>query len=165
MILKIPATAGQLSGFEITGQARWVYDASTLEMGQQIKITNKTGAASVKGNIVEPSSSTDRAVGLIGAAGDPDPIGIVYEAGIADGSDMWVWCEGSICEIYFIDTATHGQFARTGATSDTGETAGQAVAEAVPSSPFATDKHFQEVGHVLTTHSGAGLALCWFHTN
>ena len=165
MIYRLPLPAAGLVGFEVAGKARWVYNVDTGEMGQQIKITNKTGGASVKGYILEASDSTDRAVGLIDAANDPDPIGIVYEAGIADESDMWIWCEGAICEVYYIDTATHGQFARTGVTGDTGETAGQAVAEAVPTSPFATDKHFQEIGHVLTTHSGAGLALTWFHTN
>jgi hypothetical protein len=46
-----------------------------------------------------------------------------------------------------------------------GDDDGNAVAEAVPSSPFATDKHFQEIGHVLETTGGAGLALCLLHSN
>jgi len=42
---------------------------------------------------------------------------------------------------------------------------GNAVAEAVPGSPAATDKHFQEAGHVLETVAADNLAKCVLHFN
>jgi len=35
---------------------------------------------------------------------------------------------------------------------------GNAIAGAFPTSPFATDKHFQELGHSMQSRTGAGLA-------
>jgi len=52
-----------------------------------------------------------------------------------------------------------------GVTADTGEEAGKGVWDALPSSPFATDKHFQEVGHNLEITAAPGLCLCAIHFN
>jgi len=42
---------------------------------------------------------------------------------------------------------------------------GQAKSEAVPTSPFATDKHFSEIGHVLESRTGEGLAKVYLDFN
>ena len=42
---------------------------------------------------------------------------------------------------------------------------GQALSEALAAPPFATDKHFYEIGHVLESRVGAGLAKCILHFN
>jgi hypothetical protein len=46
-----------------------------------------------------------------------------------------------------------------------GGTIGYAHQEAAPSSPFSSDKHFQEIGHILEATAGAGLAMCVLHSN
>lgn len=135
----------------------------TPEGGIAVKLTNKTGSASIKGYCVTASDDFDNAVQLV-PIGDPDCMGIVYESGIADGDEMWVITNG-IAEVYFWDSTTHGHLARTGLASDTGEVSGQAFSEPIPSPPFASDKHFCEIGHVLESRTGPGLAKVNLHFN
>jgi hypothetical protein len=70
-----------------------------------------------------------------------------------------------IADVYFWGNTVRGHLARTGIASDTGEVSGQALSEAVPESPFATDKHFCEIGHVIESRTGAGLAKIIMHFN
>lgn len=133
------------------------------EGGLLISLTNKSGANSIKGYLVKPSSTTDDAFTNC-AVGDPDIIGIVYDNDIADGSSCRIVVSG-IAEVYFLNAATHGNFARMCASGDAGAANGKAISEAVPTSPFATDKHFQEIGHIIQTTGGAGLARCVLHFN
>jgi len=150
-------------GINIGNKVRLYYDSVTNEAGIQVKLTNKSGGNSVKGYIVTASDGTNRAFKNC-VINSPDIIGVVAEAGIADGSECWVWMSGSICQVYYIGNTTRGYFARNLVTAD-GGSAGQAIAEALPSSPFATDKHFQEIGHLLESRVGAGLALTNTHFN
>ena len=46
-----------------------------------------------------------------------------------------------------------------------GWTVGKAASEAAPSTPFATDKHFQEIGHAIEATGAEGLCLCILHWN
>jgi len=133
--------------------------------GYMIKLTNKTGGASVKGEVVSIYSATavDNAVKKI-VVDVPDPIGVFYESGVADGSEAWIVVSG-IADVYFIGDTTRGYLARGFVSADSGYVSGQAMAEAVPTSPFATDKHFYEIGHVLESRTGAGLAKCVLHFN
>lgn len=134
----------------------------TPEGGLAVKLTNKTGGNSIKGYIAHTSPGTDDAFQL--APDDtPDPIGVIYEAGIADGAECWIVIQG-IVEVYFEAATTRGEFARVQVNTD-GGTVGVAVSEAMPTSPFATDKHFQEVAHILESIGGAGLARCIIHLN
>lgn len=135
----------------------------TIEGGLAIKLTNKTGSPSVKGELVTPSSSVQNAVSLAQIDG-PDIIGSFYEDGIVDGDEAWIVIAG-IADVYFIGNTTTGQFARMCATGDTGLVNGRAISEALPVPPFATDKHFQEIGHVIETRTGAGLAKIIMHFN
>jgi hypothetical protein len=137
----------------------------TPEGGIAIKLTNKTGAPSVKGEVVAPYSATavDNAVKKI-VVDEPDPIGVFYESDIADGAEAWIVIAG-IAEVYFIGNTTRGHIARGFITGDAGYVAGQALSEAVPTSPFATDKHFYEIGHLLASRTGAGLAKTAVHFN
>ena len=135
----------------------------TPDGGYAVKLINKTGAASVKGYLVDASPTTDRAVRLV-PVNDPDCIGAFLESGVPDGSEAWIVVSG-LAYVYFFGSTTRGHYARIGVTADTGEAAGQAISEAIPTSPFATDKHFQEIGHVLESRTGAGLALCCLHFN
>lgn len=133
--------------------------------GLMVKVTNKTGGASVKGEVVSVYSATaiNNAVRKI-LIDIPDPIGVFYESGVADGSEAWVVVSG-IADVYFVGNTVRGYLARGFITGDTGYVTGQALSEAVPTSPFATDKHFYEMGHVLESRTGAGLAKCVLHFN
>lgn len=134
----------------------------TPEGGLAIQVTNKTGGASVKGYLVTNSSATANAVKTV-VKGEADIVGIVYEAGIADGAEMWIVVSG-IADVYFMSAVTKGYYARN-QTAGEGGTAGMAIAEAVPTSPFSTDKHFMEIGHVLESRADAGLCKTILHFN
>ena len=135
----------------------------TQDGGLAVLLTNKTGAASVKGHLLDTSPDYDNAVALT-AIGVPDCIGVFLHSGVADGAEAWVVISG-IADVYFSGSTTRNHLARIGFSNDTGEVAGQAISEAFPTSPFSTDKHFGEVGHVLESRTGAGLAKCILHFN
>ena len=138
----------------------------TSDGGFAIKLTNKTGGTTTKGYIAQASSATDNAFVYIGND-EPDPMGIVF--GDDDGNNVaadgecWVTILGK-AYIYVTAAAARENVVRSPVAAD-GASAGQGVAEAVPTSPFATDKHFQEVGHTLEATAGAGLVLCVLHFN
>lgn len=135
----------------------------TDEGGLAVRLTNKTGAASVKGTLVDPHATVNNAVALV-PVNAPDIIGVMYDNGVADGAECWVVISG-IADVMFVGNTTAGHFARMTVTADTGDQAGYAISEAVPTSPFATDKHFQEIGHVLEARTGSGLAKVCLHFN
>jgi hypothetical protein len=124
---------------------------------------NKTGAASVKGYVVDPISSTENGVQLI-RQDIPDPIGVFLDSGVPDGDLAWVVILGK-AKVYFVGNTTVGHLARGFVAADAGFVLGQALSEAFPVSPFATDKHFYEIGHLLESRVGAGLALVDLHFN
>lgn len=136
----------------------------TPEGGLAVRLTNKTGGATVKGEIVDASGAVDNAVIKI-VKDVPDPIGVFYESGIADGAEAWVVVSG-IAEVYFVGNVTRGNLARGFLTADGASyVTGQALNEAVPTSPFSSDKHFYEIGHTIESRTGAGLAKVILHFN
>lgn len=146
-------------GYKVNDKV-WV----TNEGGLAVKLTNRTGGASVKGEIVTASSSYDNAVEKI-IKDVPNPIGVFYTSGVADGSEAWVVLHG-MADVYFVGNTTRGHIARGFLTADGGSyVTGQALSEAVPGSPFSADKHFYELGHVLESRTGAGLAKVALHFN
>jgi len=151
----------------ITMRSDMLYEGDsklTADGGLAVLLTNKTGGASVKGEVVGSSSSTNLAVAKI-VKDVPDPIGVFYESGIADGSKAWIVVSG-VAYVYFVGNATRGHIARGFLTADGASyVTGQAMSEAVPSSPFNVDKHFYEIGHVLESRTGAGLARVVLHFN
>lgn len=137
----------------------------TPEGGLAVWLTNKTGAPTVKGYLVTAydDSAIDNAFELV-SVDAPDIIGAIYDAGIADGQLCRVVVAG-IADVYFAGDTTRGHFARMTVAADTGDAPGVAISETKPTSPFATDKHFMEVGHVLQSRTGAGLARILMHFN
>jgi hypothetical protein len=131
--------------------------------GIAVLLTNKSGATSIKGYLVDASPTVNNAVRLV-PVNSPDCIGAFLDSGVPDGAEAWIVVSG-IADVYFFSSTTRGHYARVGVTADTGEAAGQALSEAIPTSPFATDKHFMEIGHVLESRTGAGLAKCCLHFN
>ncbi len=119
----------------------------------QIKLTNKTGAASVRGELVKADPATDFSF-ILTAADDDECLGVVAEAGVADASDAWVTISGR-AQVLLKDTtaATRGNWV---ATSDA---AGRA--DATVAAPPGVPAHFQEIGHAIE-NVGAGVdQLAW----
>jgi hypothetical protein len=139
---------------------RW---KKTREGGDAVLLINRTGASSVKGEVVALSLSYDTACTLI-TVDRPDPVGVFYESGVANGSEAWIVISGP-ADVYFIGSTTHGHLARGFVGADGGYVIGQALSEAVPTPPFASDKHWYEIGHVAQSRTGAGLARTILHFN
>jgi hypothetical protein len=137
------------------------YDSTTNERGFLIKMINRTGAASVKGTLVAASTTADREI--IKQASEYDVFGVIEEAGVAEGSECWVWMTGSICQVLFKDTVAPVR-ASVALAADTD---GRADVAATPPPPPSVDSHFKEIGHVLESKSAGTnvLALCILHFN
>jgi len=138
-----------------------IVDTNTGESGIAQKILNKTGVNSVKGTIVSQSTVTD--FGFILQANEFDGIGVVYEAGVPDGSYAWVWKVGSRAQVLWAD----GQSATRGYLALMSPTDGRAYNVQIPSSNPVTAEHFKETGHVLESKvPGTNvLVLCDTHFN
>lgn len=130
--------------------------ALTPEGGLAVKLTNKTGAASVKGTIVSVSTGTDNAFAL-SAVDASGCVGVVYETDIADAAECWVVVKG-IAQVLFTNNVTHGMYARPGVAADTGEVAGKAVGAAIPAATFNTDAYLARFGFVLESKNAGSLA-------
>jgi hypothetical protein len=135
----------------------------TPEGGVAVYMTNKTGAASVKGALVEcyDGGAVNRAFDLT-ATGANHAIGVVYEAGVADGSECIVVIAGTAeCLIEAGDTIARGYWASTGKS-----TAGRVSLSNVPGGGSVAD-HFTEIGHCqeTLTNTGSTLARCVIHFN
>lgn len=143
----------------------WKNDQNTFrtpEGGYAIRIINKTGANSIKGTTLKGSSSFDNGVELT-VNDDVDPIGIMYSNGVPDGEYVWIVKSGKAYVLYGT-AVTRGTFARIPVVADS-IASGRAVAEALPTPPLATDKHFQEIGHPIESIGAPGLALTMVHFN
>ncbi len=127
----------------------------TLIGGYAIKITNKTGGNTVAGQLIKPDTLNDDAFITI-AANDQEIIGIVLDAGIADGSEAWVVVAGIADVLMDAGGSASGDRAISSATAGSADVwnVGGAVAT-----------HFQEIGHCIETRVGAGLARCVLHFN
>lgn len=132
----------------------------TPEGGFAVPRINKTGAASIKGTIVEESMTTDGAFAVADANSD-EPIGIVYQDGIADGALCLIIVTGT-AEVLLKDTtaATRHNWVKTSNVT------GRADATTT-TPPGASPDHWQEIGHAAQD-AGAGtdvLCLCTLHFN
>ena len=129
----------------------------TPEGGFAVRLLNATGAPSIKGTIID-AHTVDLSFGIC-SADDPQPIGVVYENGVADGDQCWIVCHG-IADILLEDStaSTVGYWARISITQDgraditNAAPAGGGVAE--------LDRHMREVGHCLQTVSAGTDKLC-----
>lgn len=119
----------------------------------------------LKGHVVRVSTSADDTVAL-SAPDSVDPIGVLY-SGTPDSDGYLPVVVSGRAKVLFVNSGgvTRRQFARVTVSADTGAVAGYAIGEAAPTPPLATDKHFQELGHVLETTGAAGLATVNLHQN
>ena len=122
--------------------------------GHAIKLTNKTGANSVAGELVIASAGTADAVDLAGA-NELMPIGAFLESGIADGSEAWVVVGG------IADVRADAAGWALGDRIVTSATAGRGAANNIP----AVAVHFQEVGHAIEAAAANANARIVMHFN
>lgn len=127
--------------------------------GTAVKLTNETGAPSVKGTIVQAveASGMDDSFEVADADG-VQPIGIVYEDGIADGSECWVVING-IAQVLLKDgtTSTSGNWVKV---SDVAGRADATFAAPPGGGVPELDQHMGEIGHSLETNSIGIDVLC-----
>jgi hypothetical protein len=132
----------------------------TPEGGIAVKLTNKTGVNSVKGSVISASTTNDNAFHL--QSSEYDSFGIVYEDGIADGSECWVVISGR-CQVLLKDTVGTSRASLMIAA----DTDGRADVLSTPPPPPTTDTHFKEIGHCIEAKTGGTnvLAYCIIHFN
>jgi hypothetical protein len=134
----------------------------TPDGGLAVLLTNKTGAASVKGTVVTTGTVQDNSFAL--QAAEFEAAGIVYDSGVADGSECWVVVSG-IAEVLMKDgtAATRGFWTRCA------DTDGRAESTAAPTGIGALDvaEHFKEIGHCLESKAAGTdvLAKVLLHFN
>lgn len=116
--------------------------------GFAVKLTNKTGANSVSGQLVKADTANDDAIVLTGAL-DDECFGVFLDDGVTDGSEAWIVVSG-IADVRFNDntTAVRGNWVGTG-------TAGTARTQAAPPA-LGVAAHFEEIGHVIETVNATG---------
>ena len=143
------------------GGAAIGYDSATNERGFLLRFINRTGGNSVKGTLVSASPSADREV--IKQASEYDAIGVIQEAGVAEGSECWVWMPGSLCQVLLKD----GVGVTRGDLMIHADTDGRADVVSPPPPPPTTDTHFKEIGHCFESKTSGTdvLALVCIHFN
>ena len=124
----------------------------TQEGGLAVWLVNKTGAASVKGEVLRNSTGTADAVDQAGA-NSVSAVGVTYTSGIADGTGMWVVVSGR-AEV-LSDTGGFTWHDRL----ITSVTAGSVLVSNTP----AAAAHFQEIGHASSTAAASGLGMATIH--
>jgi len=147
--------------FHIGGVVAIGHDDTTGERGFLTKIKNATGTATVKGTLVCCSDTVDNAFKL--QADEFDTVGVIAEAGVADGAEAWVWKNGSRCQVLFKDgESSTREYILLAADTD-----GRGRNIAVPSSNPVVAEHFKECGHVAESKSAGTsiLVLCDLHFN
>jgi hypothetical protein len=137
------------------------YDSVTHERGLLVKFINRTGETSVKGTVVAASTAADREI--IKEANEFDSIGVIAEAGIAEGSEVWVWMNGSVAQVLMKDSVA----AVRGYVAIAADTDGRGDNIAVPTVSPADAQHFKEIGHVMESKDAGTnvLALVCLHFN
>lgn len=122
----------------------------TPEGGLAVKLTNKSGAVSVKGQIVSHKGTVANAFDLT-AVDATHCLGVVYEAGVEDAAQCWVVVAG-IAEVLMKNACTMGHICRIPLNTDEGEAAGYAM-DASQSSTASVYK----IGDVLETNDAEEL--------
>jgi len=147
------------TGIPVINSGVWSVSSNAMETpegGRAVKLINRTGHISVKGEIVIASTSTDMEVTLAPTSTEM-PIGCIYNAGVAEGSYVWVVVSGIAEVLYDASATTRGNWVQTSAL-----TAGRADGSSGSSPGVA---HFREIGHAITSASGNALGKIIMHLN
>ena len=125
--------------------------------GLAVNLINRTGHVSVKGELVECSSTVDEEVTLEASSGI-DTMGIIYNAGISEGSRVWVVTNGIAEVFYDASGAINGGWVETSSLTN-GRADGSAA------SPAAAPRHFREIGHACEDAAANTLGKISLHFN
>lgn len=136
----------------IIESAKW---KRTAIGGMAIKLTNKTGGASVAGELVETSTVTSDAVSQSGADSSIT-VGVFLDDGIADGSEAWIVVAGIADVKYDATGADKGDWVKASGTAGRAESSGSEVPGA---------NHFREIGHALEDAAANALGRIVMHFN
>ncbi len=123
--------------------------------GLLIKLTNKTGGVSVKGEVVETSTITENAVQSTDSD-SKEAFGIFLEAGVADGAEAWIVISGIAEVLADANGWSRGDWIQTSNTAKRGE--------GTAHTPNPT-KHFQEIGHAIEDAAANSLGKLVLHFN
>lgn len=135
----------------------------TPEGGLAIKMTNNTGAASIKGTLIESNETTANSFQVL--SDEYDCIGIVYEDGIADGEECYIVISG-VAEVLIEDgtASTHGNWVESSTVSGRAD-----ATQALPAGGTIAElqNHFKEIGHCIESKTAGTdvLAKCVIHFN
>lgn len=145
-------TDGQLTGFSDSTTFPNIRLTSTG--GLAVKLTNRTGASTVKGTLVHCSLTYDNAFD-IAPADSYDCVGVVLNSGNANGAASYIVIAG-ITEVLLKDgtSSTRGNWVKAS------DTAGRADASGAVPSPPTADAHFKEIGHCLESKTSGTDVLC-----
>lgn len=147
------------TGIPVVNSGTWSVPSNAMitpEGGYAIKLINRTGHASVKGEVVIASTSADGEVNIAPTSTEM-PIGCVYNAGVAEGSAIWVVVAGIAEVLYDASATTRGNWVQTSAL-----TAGRADGSSGSSPGVAP---FREIGHAIASASGNALGKIVIHFN
>ena len=117
------------------------------------KLTTKTGAPSVAGEIVEASDATADAVELT-VSDSTHPIGAFLESGIADGREAWIAWGGIVPVKFDADGCSKGDWIKTSVTAGRAESSGSSTPGAL---------HYNELGHALGDAAANAVANIYMH--
>ena len=123
-----------------------------------VRLTNRTGGNSVQGEAVIADAANDNSFAQAGI-GAVNPLGAVYEAGIANGAECWVQVAGIVMGLVSTDgAAVRGNWVGMSTTQ-----AGRF--DMSQGSPPAAPTHFNECGHCLESKASGQLAKFVMHFN
>ena len=132
------------------------YFKITPEGGFAVRLTNESGAVTVKGQIVSHDGTVANAFDLT-AVDANHCLGVVYESGVEDGAQCWVVVAG-IAQVLMKNAATMGHICRIPLTADDGKAAGYAM-DAAQSGTASVYK----IGDVLETAGAEVLCKVLLH--
>ena len=161
MSLHLLAIGEQGSGVNVGRAVALGYDDTTHEYGFLTRIFNGSDHNSVKGELVCSSPTYDNMYDI--ESTEFDAIGVVAESGIAFDAPVWVWKNGSRCQVLWKD----GESATRGYVALCADTDGRGYNVAVPSANPVVAEHFKECGHVCESKSSGTdvLVLVDLHFN
>lgn len=125
----------------------------TNEGGLAVQMINQTGATSVKGSVVDLSDTADFACKLAEIE-SVDPVGVIYEGGIAIGELVWVVYLGLVDVLLEDGTAATRGYWVSVSTTQTGR-ADATNAQPPGGTIAAIEQHFTELGHCFES-KGSG---------
>lgn len=123
----------------------------TADGGMYVTLTNRTGANTVKGQVVQADTANGDSF-VLSIANSVNPIGIVFESGIANGSSCKVVVSGKAYALL-----KNGVAGVNGSWCGCSDNAGRMYQQ---SSPPATSEHDREIGHSLQTITSGTNVLC-----